>query len=189
MDNSSLQEEFQQGIDAAMDPTNAQSIQGGPAVTTMDSRWLHLRCKCKHTFRLGDDVHILSNGEVYHRSALLPCSGGTEIAKVSQKDIGEFLMGLDEAWPSPDNLPVHRLEDGNPLIAPIPPNSRFQRHSCAVCGHTLRIHDLIVVCPCKPESPMCKIAIHRDPVHGLYCWDEWNPGEHQLYCPATSRKL
>jgi hypothetical protein len=47
----------------------------------------------------------------------------------------------------------------------------------------------VIFCPCQPGSPLCLVAIHRDPVHGLHCWEDWNPGAYQLHCPATSRAL
>jgi hypothetical protein len=80
-----------------------------------------------------------------------------------------------------------RLEAGHFLLTP--PGNGFGRRSCAVCGHTFRLHDHVIFCPCHPQERKCIVAIHRDPVHGLRCWEEWSPGTTFRYCPATSRRL
>ncbi len=186
-----LQADFAAGEAAAMDPANAPSaITGGRATTTLQSPWLHLRCKvCGHTFRPGDEVEV-TGGIAVHASGILPCAGnaGDDDAPLST-DLGaaEFFTGLDETWPPPKELPVVRLEDGHFLLAP--PMAGFRRRNCAVCGHTFRAHDHVVLCPCFPQAPRCRVAIHRDPVHGLHCLEDWNPGAHKLHCPATSRQL
>src|SRR5205085_2866290 len=76
-----------------------------------------------------------------------------------------FYLGLDESWPPPATLPVRRLELGTKVgdLLLAPAVSGFRRHRCAICGHTLRPHDQVVICPCRPEQPMCILAIHRDP--------------------------
>ena len=43
-DPESLSRELEQGIAEASDPVNASAVQGGRAVTTLRSRWLHRRC-------------------------------------------------------------------------------------------------------------------------------------------------
>ncbi len=184
---AALQIEFEAGEAAALDPANEPAATGGHATTTLQSPWLHLRCRvCGHTFRPGDPVEVDSGGEAVHAGAALPCAGG-DVAAEANPEAAAFFDGLDETWPPPENLPVVRLEAGHYLVAP--PLAGFRRRTCAVCGHTFRPLDHVVQCPCFPEAPRCGVAIHRDPVHGLHCYDDWNPGAHQLHCPATSRKL
>jgi Zn finger protein HypA/HybF involved in hydrogenase expression len=181
---------FEQGFAAAMDPINASSIQEGCAITTLNSYWLHRHChKCEHTFRTGDEVYIFKDSTVLHNSNLLACAEKQTITAHRPAETMAFFQGLDITWPPPKDFPLKRLEEGDPLIAPA--YAGFQRHTCAVCGHTLRLHDLVVICPCQPQTPMCQIAIHRDPIHGLHCWelwDNWAP-DQKRFCPATSRKL
>jgi hypothetical protein len=179
---------FEAGLAEAADPANAASVAGGHAVTTLRSRWLHLPCPlCRHTFRLGDEVDLGSDGVARHGPAVRVCGRRDACAVRSDAEAAEFFTGLEETWPPPPGLPVRRLALGHPLLAP--PYAGFRRHTCAVCGHTLRPGDAIVRCPCSPSAPVCQVAIHRDPVQGLHCWDAWNPGGYLRYCPATSRKL
>lgn len=187
--------EFQSGIAVAMDPLNDFAItHGGKAVTTLSSYWLHRVCPtCQHTFRLGDEVEIGNDGVVRHRSVLLPCTKDAPEEMVLHQETAEFFMGMDETWPPPADMPVHRLFEGHELLAP--PLNNFRRHTCAVCGHTLRPHDHVIICPCSPENPHCLTAIHRDPLHGLHCYEAWNPRANKQdpgkpdFCPVTSRKL
>lgn len=183
-----LAAELRAGEAAALDPDNAPHLQAGRAVTTLQSPWLHLRCRvCGHTFRPGDAVEVSSAGEALHSTPGLPCAGGTGEAHEATAETGEFFDGVESTWPPPADLPLHRLQPGHPLLAP--PVHGFRRRACAVCGHTFRVHDSVILCPCFPTRPRCMVAIHRDPVHGLHCWEDWNPGAHQLHCPGTSRKL
>jgi len=182
-----LQMNFGQGVLIAIDPVNNTAIQGGgQGITTLNSYWLHQRCPiCSHTFRLGDEVYIANDGTVQHSSALLLC-GSSDVNKGEvSEETSAFFMGLDTAWPPPQDIPVVRLDIGHQLLAP--PLAGFQRHTCVVCGHTLRQNDLVVICPCSPHQPLCKIAIHRDLMHGLNCLEVWERG--QRYCPVTSKKL
>jgi hypothetical protein len=187
-EREALRRALEQGVAEAMDPVNAAAVQGGRAVTTLRSHWLHRRCAaCGHTFRTGDDVLVAADGTVRHQSALLPCAGGESAPLLPPAEAAAFFRGLEEAWPPPRDLPVCRLEEGDPLLAP--PFAGFRRHVCVVCGHTLRRHDYVVRCPCSPRAPICQIVIHRDPLHGLHCWEAWNPGAYRQHCPATSREI
>lgn len=178
---------FSEGEAAALDPDNASAAATGPALTTLRSAWLHLRCQiCRHTFRAGDPVEVEPGGRALHASALLPCAGSGAEASANP-EAGAFFAGLDEAWPPPAGLHVVRLDAGHSLVAP--PHHGFQRHTCAVCGHTFRPQDHVILCPCFPSAPRCQAAIHLDPVHGLHCYKDWNPGAHRLHCPATSREI
>jgi hypothetical protein len=182
-----LEAELAAGEESALDPANETIAIGGKATTTLQSPWLHLRCKvCGHTFRPGDAVEVGQGGRVVHATAELPCHGKGATSWINP-EATEFFRGLDEAWPPPAGLAVYRLEVGHFLTAP--PRAGFRRRTCAVCGHTFRPQDHVVLCPCFPQSPRCQVGIHRDPVHGLHCYDEWNPGAYRLHCPATSRSL
>ncbi|MEH2368483.1 hypothetical protein [Nostoc sp.] len=185
-----LRSDFEQGVIIATDPVNNTAIQrGGQGITTLNSYWLHQYCPiCSHTFRLGDEVYIAEDRPVKHNSALLPCSK-TDVSKWKfSEETSAFFMGLDTAWPPPQDIPVVRLDAGHQLLAA--PFAGFERHTCVVCGHTLRQNDRVVICPCSPDQPLCKIAVHRDLMHGLNCLEVWNPGANgQRYCPVTSKKL
>ncbi len=186
----SLRSAFNQGVAVAMDPVNNAAIQkGGQGTTTLSSYWLHQKCPvCSHTFRLGDEVYIDEDGTVRHNSTLLPCFQSDVVKLEFSQEASAFFSGLDRAWPPPKELPIVRLDEGHELLAP--PLAGFQRHTCAVCSHTLRQNDRVVICPCSPNQPLCKIAVHRDLIHDLNCLEAWNPGANrQSYCPVTSRKL
>lgn len=188
--SSQLREAFDKGAAAAIDPTNDAAIQrGGDAITTLQSSWLHQQCPiCAHTFRLGDQVIIVDDKTITHQISGLSCPQGRETIAESLSEISNFFVGLDEAWPLPENVSVIRLEIENELLAP--PSGAFQRFTCAVCAHTLRLYDQVVICPCSPEQPLCQTAIHRDLIKGLHCLEAWNPeAKKQHYCPVTSRNL
>lgn len=186
-----LKQEFDRGIAIAMDPANDDAIQkGGKAITTLNSYWLHRFCSvCQHTFRLGDEVFIDSQGVIRHFSILLPCHRGVEAPVEVSKETSVFFKGMDETYPPPEDVCIVRLEEGHELLAP--PSKQFhRRRMCAVCGHTFRLNDHVVICPCSPNDPRCITAIHRDPIHGLHCFDAWNPGANkQDFCPVTSTKI
>ncbi len=188
--HQSIIDAFKQGIAIAVDPANDLAIQSSDeVVTTLDSHWLGEFCQvCSHSFRLGDEVMISNDGTVCHNSDLLPCSRKKRISNESSHEMSAFFDGLNESWPPPKNIQVVRLEHDHPLLAP--PKAGFKRYVCTVCGHTLRLHDHVIICPCSPDKPKCMTAIHRDPIHGLHCFEAWNPGANkQEFCPVTSRKL
>ncbi len=184
--------EFQKGISSARDPGNSAVLEGGRAVTTLRSEWLHEVCDvCAHTFRSGDVVQLLPDGSAVHDSSELPCHGGQAAGQHASKELSEFFRGLDHAWPPPSDMKVVRLEGKTPLERSLleGPMGPLGRRRCAVCSHTLRRNDSVILCPCFPKAPECEVAIHRDPVHGLHCWNDWNPGARRTYCPATSRLI
>lgn len=191
---SVLRARFERGLASAMDPFNNTAFNGGgTAVTTPRSFWLHRTCEiCAHTFRVGDEVHVGEDGRVQHSSGLLPCARGDRGAAAPFKESADFFAGLYEAWPPPKNLPIIRLDAASPLVAA--PYAGFRRHACAVCGHTLRVNDHVIICPCSLDEPLCQTAIHSDRVNGLPCLESWNPGinqqgNEQRYCPITLRRL
>jgi hypothetical protein len=189
-----LRAAFDLGLATARDPANRAAVRGSLAVTTLDSPWLYRPCPvCAHSFRVGDPVQIGVQGGadrlVRHHSPQLPCTGEAVAAATRPAELAAFIKGLDITWPPPAGLDLHCLAPGHPLLAA--PRGGFGRHTCAVCGHTLRPHDQVVICPCRPSAPMpmCRIAIHRDPLHGLSCWDAWCPDGRAHHCLATSRPL
>lgn len=180
------EEEFEKGASGAADEENAAVLaEGGVAVTTLRSSWLHRPCPdCQHTFRLGDPVEIAPKTPVRHVTSF--CVSGQPEGEASA-EIALFFLGLDEVWPPPEDSQTIRLEPSHRLLAP--PTAGFRRHTCVVCGHTLRWRDEVVICPCSPKQPICFVAVHRDPVHGLHCLDSWTAGRTRKYCPVTSRRL
>ncbi|MDJ0837765.1 MAG: hypothetical protein QNK37_14715 [Acidobacteriota bacterium] len=184
-----VKREFEVGIAEAMDPSGVITTPGENQVTTHASTWVYDTCiTCGHSFRVGDEVQIDEQGAVRHHSALLPCAGdgkSAELGEEARTVLKEFFEGLDEVRPPPKHLPIIRLEDGHLLTAP--PLGQMKRRGCAFCGHTFRPGDHVIVCPCNPGDPRCILAIHRDPMHGLNCWETWNPGSALEYCPMSSR--
>lgn len=187
--SSSITREFELGIASSFDPANEQVIEhGGEALTTLTSPWLFKVCSvCKHTFRRNDVVYIEPDGSVYHNSPTLPChKRGTYDATGSTTESAQFFAGLYEAFPTTLEAHVRRLAADDPLVAP--PVKGFTRMKCKGCGHTLRPNDQVILCPCSPAHPICQTAIHRDPEHGLYCFDMWDSGKDVFYfCQVRSQ--
>ncbi|MGO8673146.1 MAG: hypothetical protein ACLQVD_17540 [Capsulimonadaceae bacterium] len=184
-DLASLVAEFEHGAQAASDPSNQMAIQsGGEATTSLRSFWLHQRCPvCKHTFRPGDDVEIAADRTVRHRTVLLPCA-----SKVTPPEpwagTAEFIDGVNQVWPPPEDVEVVVLAPGHRLLAP--PLEGIRRKHCVICGHTFREFDQVVICPCSPGKPICQAAVHRDTVNGLNCLDAWWTGQSEdRHCPIT----
>jgi hypothetical protein len=183
---------FRRGLDSSTDPANSQATQEGIAQTTLRSRWLHSDCPvCGHTFRPEDRVELKADGSVYHCSEALPCAGGDTGAQatgeVGADGLAGFFAGLAEAWPLPTDVPAVRLEPGHELLAA--PLRAYRRRRCLVCAHSFRAYEVVVICPCSPLDPACALAVHRDPVRGLTCWEAWAPSGHLHHCPRTLQKL
>lgn len=185
--------EFYAGIQSALDPVNEDALQaGGTATTSPQSRWFATSCiRCRHSFRLGDTVSRLPDGNVVHAMHSLPCAERDERQETlveSTGDASDFYAGVDETWPPPSDVRVIRLTDTDPWVAM--PTNAFRRRACVVCGHTLRPMDSVIVCPCSPNQPRCQAAVHRDILHGLLCWEAWNPSANdQKSCPITGEHL
>ncbi|MGB0521329.1 MAG: hypothetical protein ACPGJS_00145 [Flammeovirgaceae bacterium] len=184
---------FQEALTSAMDPYNDHKLNSDYATTTIYSPWLHKRCvECGHTFRLDDEVTISADGTVRHNSRLLPCSGNNfQDDHIDSGTLNEFYAGILETYPPPNGLQVYYLNpaDENAQLLLAPPKHGFKRHECAICSHTLRPTDIIVVCPCHPSAPQCRVTIHWDPFRGLNCWGEWKSHVDKLFCPATSKRV
>ncbi len=170
-------EAFARGLRAGRDPANAHSLVDGRAKTTLHSPWLRRRCsQTGHTFRVGDPVVVRAATVTLDPTALLD---------LTSPEARAFHAGLVAAWPT--QAQVTRLCDaGHPLLAP--PTAAFPRRQCAVCGHTFRLGDQVVLCPCSPGRPMCGGAVHRDPMRSLTCWDDAQ-AQMRGRCPVTARVL
>lgn len=177
---------FEIGLRAGLDPTNAAAAAGGRAVTSLRSPWLHRLCpRCGHTFRRGDPVDVAPDQSVQHVEDFSPCRSPASMAAAAVIE-AEFFAGVNDGWPPPAGARVERLTAEHVLTRP--PTAAFGRRRCAVCAHTLRPQDQVVICPCSPDAPLCSAAVHRDPAHQLHCWDDWQRAGRR-FCPATSRAL
>lgn len=164
---------------------------GETELTTLRSAWLCHRCPvCGHSFRVGDRVRHVAQGCTVHAiPGLCPTAAEAAVEPEAGGDIlrDAFLAGLERACPLPTNVPVHRLVRGHNLLAPPAPG--LPRHYCRVCGHTFRPGEIVIICPCHPDAPKCRVGVHRDHIRNLWCWDEWrqaNPDISKRPCLAMS---
>ncbi|MFI9151303.1 hypothetical protein [Streptomyces sp. NPDC053367] len=143
---------------------------------------------CHHSFRLGEpiSIHRADSGTgvvLKHHSRRLDClnpeasQGATAAAEL-------FHRGLDEANPPPPQLRTVRLHRDHQLLRLIPGTAGGPptRHRCWVCGHTFRPDEMVIHCTCSPSSPNCACAVHRDPDHGLVCYDDWKAQHPAVPC-------
>ncbi len=184
---------FAAGLAAGLDPdtrptgrpSHADLATPQHVSTTLRSRWLHRPCPtCQHTFRPGDAVVLHPTGQVVHDMPQLGCPHDAPASAASTTDHNALFAGLTQAWPLPDDLPVLHLTPAHWLVAP--PRAGFSRHTCRICGHSLRPGDRVVLCPCNPSAPRCRVAVHRDIVQQLHCWDQWQRGDASPPCLATT---
>ena len=184
---------FNSGFNASMDPFNKNKLEGGIATTTLSSSWLYKKChSCDHSFRLDDTVLIAENGQIYHDTELLRCFGQDEKREeIEYDEIYDFYNGILETYRPREGFSASILSAENPVISHLlaPAAHGFQRYHCGICTHTLRQNDIIVLCPCHPENPQCRMAIHWDPFRGLNCWGEWSSRKAEKYCPAFSQRV
>jgi hypothetical protein len=176
---------FQRGLAAGLDPASAITVPGADAVTTERSPWLRGRCvRCGHSFRRGDRVRADGAIQAVHAAGTGFCAGDAAEPPIEETAAEAFYRGLAAACTPPSRLAVTRLLPGHWLLAP--PLAGLGRRTCVVCGHTLRPHDDVIVCPCRPEMPLCEAAVHQDNVHGLSCLTGWNEREARRCCPVTA---
>lgn len=153
--------------------------------TTLRSRWLHRPCPtCQHIFRPGDAVVLHANGQVVHDMAALCGPHAHTTFSPSALEQNALFAGLAQSWPLSDDSPVLPLDPTHWLVAP--PRAGFSRHACRVCGHSLRPGDRVVLCPCDPSAPRCRVAVHRDILQQLHCWDQWQRGDSSAPCLAIT---
>jgi hypothetical protein len=102
---STLRAEFKFDVTSASDPANATAVRGGRAVTTLLSRWLHMRCvACGHTFGPVDEVEISADGTARHEGALFTWAGGGMAEAVPPAVVAEFFDRLDKTWAPPAGI-------------------------------------------------------------------------------------
>lgn len=189
---------FRLGQQAAFEPP-PDGAAGGTQVTTLVSWWNHLVCStCGHTFRRGDPVrHLAESDDICHVAPALRCGSPAQSAPPGDRppvpsgqrppeaaDVRDFADGLAVTWPQAGDVPVTRLGTGDwRTKRPRPP---LERARCLFCAHTFRAGEYAVICPCHPASPVCGVAVHRDPGAGLTCWESWQPSGRIRQCPVTS---
>ncbi len=210
---SDVERRFGAGQAAGLDPDAAgrrepsSSSQTRQVTTTLRSRWLHRLCPvCGHTFRPGDDVQVSPGETAVHDMPGLRCAplvaegrvdgsrprisaeGASSSLDPPEATSQAFFDGLAAAWPMPEDVAVVRLEGDHPLL--VPPRGGIPRRSCRVCGHSFRPMDHVVLCPCaqggRPADPRCRVAVHRDLLRQLHCWDDWVQGDLREQCLAFS---
>lgn len=191
--SSEVEAEFDAGLAAGLDPDASygralsKSLPDGRqrVTTTLRSCWLHRPCPtCKHTFRPGDDVLVLADGQVMHDMPNRHCDNADLDPAAGAASRSAFFAGIEQAWPIADDIPVVYLENDHWLVAP--PRAGFSRHACRICGHSFRPGDRVVICPCDPATPRCRVAVHRDIVQQLHCWEQWKRGDASQQCLATT---
>ncbi len=162
----------------------------GRAVTNPASSWNHERCRrCGQTFRRGDAVEVTVRPDyvVVHTDPWMSC-GGTSVGEAGghespgRNDAAGFAAGLLTAFPVAGGIPVLQLPAGDWRVAT---PDRVDPPRCLYCGHTFRVGEHVVVCPCGPLTPKCGAAVHRDPAAGLSCWEAWRPDSSLSVCPVT----
>lgn len=198
---------FELGVNAGQYPQPANARTDGATVTTGTSPWLGIRCRtCNQTFRRGDQVRMSPTQGIQHLDPTLQCappgpasvcdgsgadSGSSAVAPASS-DAELFTSGLLDSWPPLNDAPVVRLTDRHWQVTR--PTSGPASVVCPGCGHTFRVGDMVIICPCA-ESPdderraICGLPVHRDPAAGLACWDYWRPDGRLIRCPRTHKKL
>jgi hypothetical protein len=185
--------ELEYGILLGLSPQPEQDDTEGVAITRVSSWWNHLRCRsCGHTFRRGDRVRVRTRDRsVVHLVPGLGCADTTD-ADQAQEEIDAFRGGLLSAWPPKAGIRLQQLARDDWRI-PRGPDDLRESNVCLHCGHTFRVGEVVVVCPCRPaltqageqKTAACGRAIHRDPALGLSCWESWRPDGFVSVCPVT----
>jgi hypothetical protein len=163
--------------------------------TTVYEPWYKQLCQaCHHTFRVDDPVLPCPGCRtVYHANPLhdLDCFGvvarrrrcclrcGHPFPSFTEegrpRGRGEartsFVGGLTSTFGVP-GMPV-RVAD-----------ARTCGQLCAVCGHTVRLGEVLVDCPCgHGEGAICGAVLHLDLARRLHCWRDWTAGKFGGFCP------
>jgi hypothetical protein len=191
-DESSADEaELLLGIEAGLDPQPAVELveADGTALTSASSWWNYRLCKtCGHTFRRGDRVRVDQAARtVAHLEPALGCVA-VPLADGSGEstEAAAFAAGLLAQWPPLLDMPVARISAGDWRL-PSPGTGR-RAPVCLYCGHTFRVGEYVVVCPCRAGEQLCGATVHRDPAAGLPCWERWRPDGVVTICPVTLAK-
>ena len=182
------------GVELGLEPQAgfADDQVSGVVTTRSSSWWNYRRCKtCGQTFRRGDRVLIDAVARTTrHLAPELACGTDPDAPAATKAggDRADFAAGVQATWPP--NVPVTRIEAGDWRLPR--PDSTWQAPACLYCGHTFRVGEYVVVCPCRSDQglpPACATAVHRDPAAGLPCWDNWQPSGKLKVCPTTTVKL
>lgn len=86
-----------------------------------------------------------------------------------------FLRGLEQVWSPFGNEKVMEVTLDDPIIG----------HKCPWCRFMIRSGDRVVKCPCG----QCNTYFHNDIFRHLTCWNDWNSGRGNDYCPTTGAKI
>ncbi|WP_322763384.1 hypothetical protein [Frankia sp. Cr2] len=136
-------------------------------------------------------------------------NGTAQDAGKDAEELAAFAAGLLAAWPPAGDVPIvrlapHALQVARPDLGPDAPKllnapksnapksnapKFLDAPTCLVCGHTFRAGEHVVVCPCGMYRGFCVAAVHRDPVAGLTCWDDWRPDGALTHCPVTLNRV
>lgn len=183
--------EFDTGMQSAFDPQDDSAYHSdNDYITRITSRWHFQWCTtCGHTFRRGDRVRVdHATGQVWHLEPGLGCAETDgDTGRPDPAGLQDFLTGVESIFAVAGDVPVVLTDDEPYLLAP--PVGGLRRMVCLYCAHTLRPHELVVICPCAPRERECRYAVHRDPGLGLVCWERWRPSGRLSVCPVTQRRL
>ena len=174
-----------------------------PVRTSPRSRWYRRRCaECRHTFRVGDLAAVCPRCQlVYHWNPIhgLDCLGvvhdndhtcrcGEPVPEpelipdtlARPEHMASFMDGLSREWSA--------FGDQKPQV--VTSQSGLEGRLCAVCGHTVRLREMVVRCPCGngPDGE-CPGVIHLDLARQLHCWNDWHGGRGKSYCPLTGHEV
>ena len=167
---------FLDGYARGRDP-EGKSTQGIMHITRR-SLWNSSRCPaCGHTFREGDVVLVRDNEDggsrtVLHNSAEFPCAGvPPELPAPPADDTADrFAAAIARFFPVRPSLSVLRLTERHCRLAEA---CIDKRRDCMLCGHTVRIGDRVVRCPCGLPKKLCYEVVHHDPAQGFRCYTTW----------------
>jgi hypothetical protein len=174
-----------------------------PVPTSARSPWYRRRCaECRHTFRVGDPAATCPRcGRVYHWN---PIQGLDCLGVVFDNEAGRCIC-RGERILEPPPIPAD-LVAAEPMGAfvgglareysayggqrPVVVTPELEGLLCAVCGHTVRLRELVVHCPCgNGPGGLCPAVIHLDFARQLHCWNDWHGGRGKSYCPLTGHEL
>lgn len=187
--------DFQRGTESAKRATvDRKASPDSIRTTEKESAWFADTCaNCRHTFREGDQVLVGEDGKVVHHDERLGCPDNIvrTAPPTDPRIVLDFLEGAISVWAEAERKYMLVLDEDHPLVAM--PAPQFRRPRCIVCGQTLRAGEIILLCPCAAHEQRpnhnCQIAVHYDPLHGIYCYGDWRPRQYDLHCPSTLRKI
>jgi len=174
-----------------------------PVPTTARSPWYRRRCaECRHTFRVGDPAATCPRcGRIYHWN---PIQGLDCLGVVFDNEEGRCIC-RDEQIPRLPSIPADLVAPEQMAVfirglarewsayggqTPVVVTPELEGRLCAVCGHTVRLREMVVCCPCgNGPGNVCPAVIHLDFARQLHCWNDWNGGRGKNYCPLTGHEF